>query len=71
MGAEMKPRLVLIDGVPVAKDTRSQAVQDAEKRYGRKFASEPWQLGEGPRYFTSERVAALAAENETLRRKRK
>ena len=37
----------------------------------RDFAAEPWIRGEGPKFWTVERVAALKAENEKLRSARK
>ncbi|MBC7939730.1 MAG: hypothetical protein H7Z19_08200 [Chitinophagaceae bacterium] len=36
----------------------------------RDFAAEPWKLGEGPKFWTPERVAALSAENEAMRKRR-
>ena len=48
------------------------ALANAEKRIkGRDFKAEPWMIGEGPRFWTPERVARLAAENEQLRSARK
>lgn len=44
----------------------------AEKRaaVGRDFKREPWATGEGARFFTAERVARMAAENEAARKDR-
>ena len=48
------------------------ALANAEKRIkGRDFKAEPWLVGEGPRFFTPERVARMAAENDALRAQRK
>ena len=48
------------------------ALANAEKRIkGRDFKAEPWMIGEGPRFFTPERVARLAAENDALRAARR
>ena len=44
---------------------------NAEKRIkGRDFKSEPWMIGEGPRYWTAERIHALAVDNEQRRKRR-
>ena len=44
----------------------------AEKRaaVSRDFRARPWMRGEGAQYFTPERLAALAAENEARRKRR-
>ena len=48
------------------------ALANAEKRIkGRDFKAEPWLVGEGPRFFTPERVARMAEANEALRAQRK
>ena len=48
------------------------ALANAEKRIkGRDFKAEPWMIGEGPRFWTPDRVAKLAADNEHLRSARK
>ena len=60
----MKPALHLVRPL--------MALANAEKRIkGRDFKAEPWMIGEGPRFWTPERVARLAAENEQLRLARK
>lgn len=47
-------------------------LSEAEARIkGRDFKAEPWLVGEGPKFFTPERVARLAADNEALRVARK
>ena len=44
---------------------------NAEKRIkGRDFSAEPWILGEGARYWTPERIALLASDNEARRKRR-
>jgi hypothetical protein len=37
----------------------------------RDFRLDPWMQGEGARFWTIERVANLAVENEALRKERK
>lgn len=37
----------------------------------RDFRAEPWIVGEGPRFFTEERVLKLKQENEALRKRRR
>ena len=60
----MTPRLHIVR--PLAKLT------EAEKRIkGRDFKEEPWLVGEGPKFWTPDRVAKLAADNEKLRHERK
>lgn len=65
-----KPRFVLVEGRPIPAPSKETPLQAALRRYGRPFASEPWPLGEGVRYWTSERVARLAAANEEIRLRR-
>ena len=64
----MKPRmkLRLVQQRPLAPLTL------AEKRAAvlRDFKAEPWIRGEGPRFFTEERVLALKQENESRRKRR-
>ncbi len=44
---------------------------NAERRIkGRDLNSEPFMIGEGVRYWTAARIAALAAANEALRKRR-
>ena len=42
----------------------------AEKRaaVARDFKARPWMRGEGAQFYTAERVAAIAAENEARRK---
>lgn len=48
------------------------ALAAAEQRIkGRDFKADPWLVGEGPRFWTTDRVAKLAAANEQLRAERK
>ncbi len=35
---------------------------------GRDFRAEPWLVGEGPRFWSQERILALAVENEQRRK---
>ena len=62
-----KPRYLFIAGAPVRKES---ALQSARRKCERDWDREPWLVGEGARYYTPERIAAIAAENEA-RRKRK
>lgn len=49
-----------------------EALAQAEKRIkGRDFKAEPWMRGEGAKFFTPERVAQLARDNEALRANRR
>ena len=47
----------------------------AEKRIKqiepRDFKAEPWQVGEGAKFWTVERIAKLKADNEALRKDRR
>lgn len=43
-------------------------IELARQRYGRDFGSQPYQSG--PTFYTQERVAEMARENEELRRQR-
>lgn len=66
----MKPHLRL----RIVKTQRPLApLTLAEKRAAvqRDFRSEPWIRGEGATYYTPERVAAMKAENEQRRKRRK
>lgn len=54
----MKPHLVI-------KHPQRTPLQEVHDRYGEAF-----RLGEGPRVWTAERVAQLAAENEKHRQQR-
>ena len=64
MGAVVKPSLHIVRPL--------MALANAEKRIkGRDFKAEPWMIGEGPRFWTPDRVARLAEANEALRTQRK
>lgn len=65
-----KPRLRIVNGelVPVVNESPLEA---ARRKYGRPFGTEPFTVGEGARYWTSERVARLAAANEERRMARR
>ena len=61
---QMKPNLHIVRPL--------LALANAEKRIkGRDFKAEPWMIGEGPRFWTAERIANLAALNEAHRNARK
>ncbi len=60
MSAPAKPLLRLVQA-----ERRIRCVEP------RDFRAEPFLTGEGPRFFTPERVAELAAANEKLRQERK
>lgn len=56
---------------PVAAPSRETPLQAARRRYGKPFGVLAWATGEGPRYWTAERVARLAAQNEEHRMRRR
>lgn len=59
MSAPQKPLLYLVQA-----ERRIKSVEP------RDFKKEPWLEGEGPRFWTVERVAKLKADNESLRKER-
>ncbi len=67
----MKPRH--LHSVPSSRPLEKLTI--AERRIKsiepRDFRSNPWMIGEGPRFWTPDRVAKLAADNEVLRQARK
>ncbi len=65
----MKPRMKL-KLVETPRPLRPLTLAEKRAAVGRDFRAEPWIRGEGAKFFTVERVAALKAENEA-RRKRK
>lgn len=66
--ADRKPRLAPVTSAPVHRETPLQA---ARRRYGKPFGVLAWSTGEGPRYWTAERVGRLAAANEENRMRRR
>lgn len=54
----------------VAARSEETRLQRARRLYGREFGRENWPAGQGARYWTPERVAQLARENDALRQKR-
>ena len=60
MSAPVKPLLYLVQA-----ERRIKSVEP------RDFKSNPFMLGEGAKFWTPERVARLAADNEALRAQRK
>ena len=60
MSAPVKPLLFLVQA-----ERRIKSVEP------RDFKSNPFMLGEGAKFWTPERVARLAAENDALRAARK
>ena len=60
MSAPVKPLLYLVQA-----ERRIKSIEP------RDFKSNPFMLGEGAKFWTPERVARLAAENEQLRLTRK
>lgn len=66
----MKPHFRSIAGRPVSvpRPHRETPLEAARRRYGRDFCSEPFRTGEGPRWWTADRIAQLAAENEARRK---
>lgn len=69
MNTERKPHYLVIAGRPVQVEQRETKLQAARRRYGKPFGME-WQAGEGPRYWTVDRVARLSAQNEEHRVRR-
>ncbi len=59
MNATAKPLLYLV-----------QAEQRIQAPVPRNLNERPFMLGEGPVYWTAERIAALAAQNEAARKRR-
>jgi hypothetical protein len=64
-----KPRLKLVGGEFVPHD--ETPLQRARRRYGREFCTETWNIGEGARFWTTERRAQLSVANEIHRKERK
>ena len=60
MSAPVKPLLYLVQA-----ERRIKSIEP------RDFKSNPFMLGEGAKFWTPERVARLAADNEALRAQRK
>ena len=60
MSAPLKPLLRLV-----------QAERRIKEIEPRDFAADPWMRGEGAKFYTPERVAKMAKENEALRLARK
>ena len=54
-----KPHLRLVDGIPVPVQV---------KRLPQPMDKTPWPVGQGARYWTPDRIAELAAQNEQRRR---
>ena len=69
---QTKPRFTIIAGRPVEIPRRESPIEAARRRYGKPFAHEAGTRHvhtQGPSYFTSERIAALAAANEARRKR--
>lgn len=60
MTAPAKPLLYLVQA-----ERRIKSVEP------RDFTANPWLVGEGARFWSPDRIAKLAADNEALRKKRK
>ena len=65
-----KPRFRIVDGTLHPVSARETPLDAARRRYGRDFCTKAWKVGEGPRYFTAEKIASMAEENARLRAKR-
>jgi hypothetical protein len=69
-----KPHFRVVDGQPKrvirTTTTPSPQVAAAGRKYGKPFGVMPWAVGEGPRYWTHDRVGRLAAQNEEDRMRR-
>ena len=70
MSTTTKPHIRIISGRPVTVGQPETKLQIACRRHGRPFGV-VWQTGEGPRYWTVERIARLAAANEEDRGRRR
>lgn len=73
MSNGLRTRLTLICGKPFQWPESGTPVDRARQRYGKAFAHErgnTFRHVQGPAYWTTERVADLAASNERLRRER-
>lgn len=69
----MKPHFRIVGNRPVSagvRQSRETPLEAARRRYGRPFCSEPFRTGEGPRYWTGDRIEQLRAENEARRKAR-
>lgn len=70
----MKPRFKIVGNRPieiVQVSPPESPLLKARRKYGRDFCTLAWKTGEGPRYWTAERVATLAAQNEERRMQRR
>ena len=65
----MKPRIKLRLVAP--RPLRPLTLAEKRAAVARDFRAEPWLIGEGPRFFTPERIAALAADNEASRKRKR
>lgn len=70
----MKPRLKvsmgqLVEVAQPAPAVRETPIEAARRRHGRPFG-ESWPRGEGPRFWTVDRLALLKAANDIERRNR-
>lgn len=73
MSNGLRTRLTLINNQPWSWPIAHTPVERARQRYGRPFAHErgnSFRHVQGPAYWTTERVAELAAANERRRRER-
>lgn len=65
-----KPHFRIVANRPVEQARRESPLEAAQRRHGKPFGA-TWAIGEGPRFWTSDRVARLAALNEEDRMRRK
>ena len=66
-----KPHIRIIAGRPVEVPREESRMERARRVYGRPFGRDNWPAGQGPRYWTAERISVLAANNEERRLARK
>lgn len=67
----MKPRIKLRVVQPQPRPLGPLTLAEKRAAVARDFRADPWIRGEGATYFTPDRLAALAKENEARRKGRK
>ena len=68
--AARKPHFLVVGGRPVQVQQRETKLEAARRRHGKPFGTTRWATGEGPRFWTADRIARLAAANEEHRMER-
>jgi len=67
----VKPRIRIVGGIQVEVPHPESPLDRARRIYGRPFGRENWPTGSGPRYWTTDRIAQLSAQNEERRLNRR